>query len=147
MIKEVTYYDIICDRCGKSLTKESEMCYTDTESAEMVAIDTEWKKIGGKHYCADCSKQTAYCGECPLLRYEDTDGFGICHVSSREQRCSDTCHFLSAPPTHRQAAKLLHYAQKWRRGKKCAMLPPAILGVAIDTAIRTMRKSKISNQV
>ena len=19
-----------------------------------VAIDTEWKKIGGKHYCADC---------------------------------------------------------------------------------------------
>ena len=54
MIKEVTYYDIICDSCGKSLTKESEMCYTDTESAEMVAIDTEWKKIGGKHYCADC---------------------------------------------------------------------------------------------
>ena len=54
MIKEVTYYDIICDSCGKSLTKESEMCYTDTESAEMVAIDTEWKKISGKHYCADC---------------------------------------------------------------------------------------------
>ena len=54
MIKEVTYYDIICDRCGKSLTKESEVCYTDTESAEMVAIDTEWKKICGKHYCADC---------------------------------------------------------------------------------------------
>ena len=54
MIKEVTYYDIICDRCGKSLAKESEMCYPDTESAEMVAIDTEWKKIGGKHYCADC---------------------------------------------------------------------------------------------
>ena len=54
MIKEVTYYDIICDSCGKSLTKESEMCYTDTESAEMVAIDAEWKKIGGKHYCADC---------------------------------------------------------------------------------------------
>ena len=35
MIKEVTYYDIICDRCGKSLTKESEMCYPDTESAQM----------------------------------------------------------------------------------------------------------------
>ena len=54
MIKEVTYYDIICDRCGKSLAKESEMCYPDTESAEMVAIDTEWKKICGKRYCADC---------------------------------------------------------------------------------------------
>ena len=23
MIKEVTYYDIICDRCGKSLTEEA----------------------------------------------------------------------------------------------------------------------------
>lgn len=54
MIKEVTYYDIICDRCGKSLTEESDMCYPDTESAEMVAIDTEWKKISGKHYCAEC---------------------------------------------------------------------------------------------
>lgn len=56
MIKEVTCYDIICDSCGKSLTKESEMCYPDTESAEMVAIDTEWKKISGKHYCSDCYK-------------------------------------------------------------------------------------------
>ena len=82
----------------------------------------------------------AYCGECPLFRHEDTDGFGICHVSSRWQRCSDTCQFLSAPPTPRQAAKILHYAQKWRRGKKCAMLPPAIFGVAIDMAIRTLRK-------
>ena len=51
MIKEVTYYDTICDCCGKSLTEESEMCYPDTESAEMVAKDSEWLTIGGKHYC------------------------------------------------------------------------------------------------
>ena len=55
MIKEVTYYDIICDRCGKSLTEESEMCYTDTESAEMTAMCSEWMmEIGVKHYCPDC---------------------------------------------------------------------------------------------
>ena len=54
MIKEVTYYDIICDRCGKSLIEESEMCYTDTESAEMVAKDSEWLEIDSKHYCPDC---------------------------------------------------------------------------------------------
>ena len=54
MIKEVTYYDIICDRCGKSLINESEMCYTDTGSAEMTARDSEWMTIGGKHYCTDC---------------------------------------------------------------------------------------------
>ena len=54
MIKEVTYYDIICDRCGKSLINESEMCYPDTGSAEMVAKDSEWITIGSKHYCPDC---------------------------------------------------------------------------------------------
>ena len=54
MIKEVTYYDIICDRCGKSLTEESEMCYPDTESAEIIAKDSEWITIDGKHYCPDC---------------------------------------------------------------------------------------------
>ena len=54
MVKEVIYYDIICDRCGKSFTDESKMCYTDTESAEMVAKDSEWLTIGGKHYCPDC---------------------------------------------------------------------------------------------
>lgn len=51
MIKEVTYYDIICDRCGKSLINESETCYPDTKSAEMVAKNSEWLIIGGKHYC------------------------------------------------------------------------------------------------
>ena len=54
MIKEVTYYDIICDRCGKSLIRESETCYPDKDSAEMVAKDSEWITIVGKHYCPDC---------------------------------------------------------------------------------------------
>ena len=54
MIEEVIYYDIICDRCGKSLIDESETCYSDTESAEMVALNSEWWTIGGKHYCTDC---------------------------------------------------------------------------------------------
>ena len=54
MIKEVTYYDIICDRCGKSLTNESETCYPDKDSALMVAEQSEWRRIGGKDYCPDC---------------------------------------------------------------------------------------------
>ena len=54
MIEEVTYYDIICDRCGKSLTEESNVCYPDTNSASMVAEQSEWQKIGGKDYCPDC---------------------------------------------------------------------------------------------
>ena len=54
MIKEVTYYDIICDRCGKSLINESETCYPDKDSALMVAEQSEWRRIGGKDYCPDC---------------------------------------------------------------------------------------------
>lgn len=54
MIKEYSCYDIICDRCGKSLTKLSGDCYPDTNSAEMVALQSDWKEINGKHYCPDC---------------------------------------------------------------------------------------------
>ena len=54
MIKEMTYYDIICDRCGKSLINESETCYPDKDSALMVAEQSEWMDINGNHYCPDC---------------------------------------------------------------------------------------------
>ena len=54
MTKEVTYYDIICDRCGKSLINESETCYPDKDSALMVAEQSEWMDINGNHYCPDC---------------------------------------------------------------------------------------------
>ena len=54
MIKEMTYYDIICDRCGKSLAEESETCYPDKDSALMVAERSEWVDVNGKDYCRDC---------------------------------------------------------------------------------------------
>lgn len=54
MIKEYSCYDIICDRCGKSLTEESNICYPDSNSASMVAEQSGWQEIGSKHYCPDC---------------------------------------------------------------------------------------------
>lgn len=55
MIKQVTYYDIICDRCGKSFSEESNTCYSDTESAEITAIfSSDWVVKDCKHYCPDC---------------------------------------------------------------------------------------------
>ena len=113
MIKEVTYYDIICDSCGKSLTEESEMCYPDKHSALMVAEQSEWKKISGKHYCADCYEldektdeyvtkknmsEITYCGECHKFLYEDTDGYGFCGKYNEECRCSDKCHLTNGKP-------------------------------------------------
>ena len=54
MIKQVTYYDIICDRCGKSFREESNTCYPDTESAEITAMYSEWRAMREKHYCPEC---------------------------------------------------------------------------------------------
>lgn len=78
-----------------------------------------------------------YCGECIYLKYEDTDGYGVCDLTNREQRCSDKC-WLSSLKT-KQAIKVLHDYQKWRRGGKGDMIPPYIIGMTIDEAIRTLR--------
>ena len=115
MIKEVIYYDIICDRCGKSFSEESEMCYTDKDSALMVAEQSEWIDINGKHYCPDCyeldevtdeyvpnkegkQSKTICCGECEKFLYEDTDGFGICGKTNEECCCCDKCHIIHGKP-------------------------------------------------
>ena len=63
MIKEYSCYDIICDRCGQSLTKLSGDCYPDTKSAEFVAEESEWHKIGNKHYCPWCVVMDENTGE------------------------------------------------------------------------------------
>lgn len=116
MIKEKTYYDIICDRCGKSLADESETCYLDTESAEMAAKDSEWMTIDGKHYCADCyvldqntdeyvsekgdkkMSRTIYCGECEKFLYEDINGYGVCDKTNEDCCCCDKCHITHGKP-------------------------------------------------
>lgn len=46
MIKQVTYYDIICDLCGKSFSDVSNTYYSDTESAEITAMYSEWRAMG-----------------------------------------------------------------------------------------------------
>ena len=116
MIKEVTYYDIICDRCGKSLTNESETCYPDKDSALMVAEQSDWVEINGKDYCHDCYElddatdeyvpkkrmcamsRTIYCGECEVLLYEDINGYGICGKTKDVCYCGDKCHITHGKP-------------------------------------------------
>lgn len=63
MIKQVTYYDIICDRCGKSFSEVSNTCYPDTERAEMTAMYSEWRARGHKHYCPECYEYDDETGE------------------------------------------------------------------------------------
>ena len=82
-----------------------------------------------------------YCGECPFFKYEDTYGYGICDIIEIESNCAFVCAFeKQGELTKRQAVKVLHHAQKWRRGAKIGMPPPTLLGLAIDKAIRVLRQ-------
>ena len=83
-----------------------------------------------------------YCGdECPFFKHEDIDGYGICDISGFAKNCSMECPFCMFDElTNIQAVKVLHHAQKWRRGAKIGMPPPVLLGLAIDKAIRVLRQ-------
>ena len=82
-----------------------------------------------------------YSGECPFFKHEDIDGYGICDIGGFANNCSMECSFVYLDQlTKEQAIKVLHHTQKWRRGAKIGMPPPALLGLAIDTAIRVLRQ-------
>lgn len=54
MIKPVTMYSVICDRCGKLFEADDSVAWTDKQSARFYALESEWKEIDNKHYCPDC---------------------------------------------------------------------------------------------
>lgn len=55
MIKPVTMYSVVCDRCGKSYGEDEGIAaWTDICSARYQALESEWIEIGDKHYCPDC---------------------------------------------------------------------------------------------
>ena len=84
-----------------------------------------------------------YCGEeCPFFKWEDPDEYGICYLTGLVMAYTFKCSFEDGLKqlTKRQAIKVLHHTQKWRRGAKVGMPPPALLGLAIDTGIRVLRQ-------
>lgn len=53
MIKEITCYTYICDRCGADISANTEFC----GFSDLAAFDLEddgWNVIDKKHYCPDC---------------------------------------------------------------------------------------------
>jgi hypothetical protein len=59
MIKEVTMYTVICDRCGKDASEDGGSCWGSPEDAVEVACEDllllgTYMAIEGKHYCGDC---------------------------------------------------------------------------------------------
>ena len=54
MIKPVTAYSVVCDRCGNIFETDGCIAWTDKQSAIYYALASEWKEIGDKQYCPDC---------------------------------------------------------------------------------------------
>ena len=57
MIKLVTMYSVVCDRCKKTFC-EGDITITgaDKKSARDYALESGLVEIGDKHYCTDCCK-------------------------------------------------------------------------------------------
>lgn len=53
MIKAVTMYSVVCDRCGRILEDDC-ISWTDKQSARSYALESGWIEISDKHYCPDC---------------------------------------------------------------------------------------------
>ena len=51
MFDQKMMYNVKCDVCG---ALADEMYWESKESAEYVARDSYFKKLGGKHYCPQC---------------------------------------------------------------------------------------------
>ena len=57
MIKLVTMYSVVCDRCEKPFCEgDTTITGADKKSARGYAIESGWVEIGDKHYCPNCCK-------------------------------------------------------------------------------------------
>ena len=55
MIRETTMYGIQCDGCKREFEdSEGYLVYDREEDVESAAIDCDWIKVRGKHYCEKC---------------------------------------------------------------------------------------------
>jgi hypothetical protein len=76
------------------------------------------------------------CNECPFFRDKST--WGICGLTNKTHYRDDSC--ITYVNDTKQAIKVLHSFQKYRRGANIKMPPPVIIGEAIDYAIHELRK-------
>lgn len=54
MIRELTMYQCVCDNCGREHQSDGIAGWTDKESAETMATESQWYFEGNKHYCPGC---------------------------------------------------------------------------------------------
>lgn len=56
MILERTFYGLRCEGCGKDLKCGEYDFFNDIDDVFVVAKDSGWIKVRGKHYCEECHR-------------------------------------------------------------------------------------------
>ena len=82
------------------------------------------------------------CEECCFFKLEYAGGFGHCDITNYPCHFGEICNLNHKSMTNSQAVKILHYAQKWRRGGKMKMINPFVYGLATDAAMLKLRRIK-----
>lgn len=54
MIKSVTMYSVVCDRCGKVFGGTDTCSALFCDKSTDIGDYSDWEMIDGKHYCPDC---------------------------------------------------------------------------------------------
>lgn len=55
MIKPVTMYSVICDRCGKIYGEDDGIiAWPEICTAREQVMENDWIEVDNKHYCPDC---------------------------------------------------------------------------------------------
>jgi hypothetical protein len=55
MIKEITMYSILCNKCGKDVCEEDEYSgWNDQGYVNDIAMENGWHIDEDAHYCPDC---------------------------------------------------------------------------------------------
>ena len=73
MIKPLTMYSVVCDRCRKTFGEDDGIiAWTDICSTREQAMESEWVEIGDNHYCPDCYEYDDELDECvPKMIYRN----------------------------------------------------------------------------
>lgn len=80
------------------------------------------------------------CAGCPFFRDTGIQKVGYCTITRDAILPHDECWINYDNITTREAVRILHHAQKYRRGRKMTLPSPYLVGVAIDKSINILRE-------
>lgn len=82
-VEKIEMYTVVCDHCGEDIgSSEEYSCWADDCYAEENAMESEWLKVEGKHYCPECYE---YGDNDELILKQDRKGRNKCGPTIYEE--------------------------------------------------------------